>query len=125
MVLAVAEHVPDQDDKLARHGDRCDVVAAPGSDPFMEGAQRPRRADGLPRCLDQQMARIGAPAFGNTSVVSRSVSGLSDTWIEADVGDQFLRRREPVDAPEPGRSHHSAGVVCAAGLRSADPNHAG
>lgn len=96
--------------ELASHGAGGDVIAAPGSYPFIEGAPRSRAPDGLPGRLDQQVTGVRSPALGDPTVVSRAVARLVNAWIEPDIGGQLVGLVEALDLADgrhqPDGDHH-------------------
>jgi hypothetical protein len=71
--------------QLAGGGDGGDLGAAEGADAGAEGMQRPGRVRGGPGGFDQQPSRDAAALFGDAAVLGRSVAGLADGGIEAEL----------------------------------------
>jgi hypothetical protein len=64
--------MPAQDGELARHRDRCDLVAATGADTQEERAQWARRLDRRPSCLDQHGPGMRTPTLADTTMLSEA-----------------------------------------------------
>src|SRR5215211_4110377 len=78
VVLLPGEQVPKDDAELSRRGDERDLGPAPGPQPLVEGAQRPRRANDDPCRLAEHVAGGRRALLGDVAVTCRGLAGLAN-----------------------------------------------
>ena len=100
VVFVPAQHVPDQDRKLAGSGDRGDVLPTASSDPQEEGSQRAWDARGDPSSLDQHAAGVSAASLGDAAAMHRAGSRLVHARVQPEVADQLLRAGKTFDVAD-------------------------
>src|SRR5947209_16528733 len=95
--------MPGQHRQLPSESHRGDLGTTAGTDSVEEGAERSWRAGDGPGCLDEHAASVGPADFGDTqSGPCRLTAGLTNSWIQAEITDQALRRGESPDVPDRG-----------------------
>ena len=120
VVLAAAEHAREQDRQLAGGGDDRLAVPAAGARAVIEGVQRPRLQDHAPGRLDQRPARGRRAALADPAAARRSLAGLADLRVQAEVGHQLAAAQEPYSGlPDGGDERRRADQVHARGPSSA------
>ena len=119
VVLAAAEHVPEQDRELEGGGDDRFAVAAAGPGAVIEAVQGRRLQDAAPSGFDEPSARppIRVCWCGRCG---RRVAGLADLGAKAEIGDQLAAGQEPSRVADGGDERRGADQVDA-GRRALSP----
>jgi DNA replication protein DnaC len=94
VVFVLRQEMPDDHCQLAGDRNRCNVIAAFGPHAFVEGAQRPRTANGLPGGLE---ARFPAVKSLDTFEFT-AIPGLNKMLVLELARSAYVARRENVIA---------------------------
>jgi hypothetical protein len=92
--------VPAQAREFAGGRDDRDLHAAAGAHALEERAQRPRDPGRAPGGLHEHPTRVRATLLGDPPMRGGLISGLADSWVQAQIADQLPRTAEPPEVAD-------------------------